>query len=148
MIWKTHVTVAAVVEQNQRFLLVEEYIDGKTLFNQPAGHLEQGETLPAAVCREVLEETACRFHPRALLGTYLYELKEKQRSYLRFCFCGDVEAADPERALDQEIIATHWLTLDEIKGLGSQLRSPMVLHCIQDYLQGIRLPLTSLHFLT
>ncbi|WP_293646230.1 NUDIX hydrolase [Thiolapillus sp.] len=147
MIWKPHVTVAAVIEQDARFLLVEEHIDGRAVFNQPAGHLEQGESLPDAAVREVLEETARDFAPQALLGTYLYRLKEKQRSYLRFCFTGEVGAADPARSLDREIIATHWLTLDQIRARENQLRSPMVLQCIHDYLRGVRLPLNSLHHL-
>jgi len=147
MIWKPHVTVAAVIEQDARFLLVEEHIDGRAVFNQPAGHLEQGESLQDAAVREVLEETACDFAPQALLGTYLYRLKEKQRSYLRFCFTGKVGTADPARSLDSEIIATHWLTLDQIQARENQLRSPMVLQCIHDYLRGVRLPLNSLHHL-
>ena len=145
MIWKPHVTVAAVIEKDNRFLLVEEHIEGNAVFNQPAGHLEQGESLLDAVNREVLEETACHFHPGALLGAYLYRLKEKRRSYLRFCFSGDVEAPAPGRTLDKEIITTHWLTLDEIQARKDHLRSPMVLQCIRDYLGGTRLPLTCLH---
>ncbi|HID44642.1 MAG TPA: NUDIX hydrolase [Chromatiaceae bacterium] len=145
MIWKPHVTVAAVIENNDRFLLVEEQIDGTTVFNQPAGHLEQGESLLDAVKREVLEETACPFHPEALLGTYLYKLTKKQCSFLRFCFSGNVDEPTAGRSLDKEIIATHWLTLDQIQAQNSRLRSPMVLQCINDYLQGTRLPLTCLH---
>lgn len=147
MIWKPHVTVAAVIEESGRFLLVEERIDGKAVFNQPAGHLEQGESLLDAVKREVLEETACAFQPQALLGIYLYQLNNKSRSYLRFCFCGKVGASLPDRSLDREIIATHWLTGEEIQKRKPRLRSPMVLQCIQGYLKGMRLPLESLHFL-
>ncbi|WP_457670246.1 NUDIX hydrolase [Thiolapillus sp.] len=145
MIWKPHVTVAAVIEEDAHFLLVEEHIDGKAVFNQPAGHLEQGESLTDAVTREVLEETARPFQVKALLGTWLYQLSEKQRAYLRFCFCGDAGAPLPGRPLDKAIIATHWLTLQEIQQREDKLRSPMVLQCIQEYHRGVRLPLNSLH---
>jgi len=147
MRWKPHVTVAAVIEEQSRFLLVEENIDGITLFNQPAGHLEPGESLLAAVNREVLEETARPFHAQALVGTYLYQITEKQRSYLRFCFCGEVDETIPGHPLDEEIIATHWMPLEEIQALQSRLRSPMVLQCIEDHLAGSQVPLDSLHFL-
>ncbi len=144
MIWKPHVTVAAIIENQGRFLLVEERIEGKTVFNQPAGHLESGENLVDAVRREVLEETARPFRPQALVGVYLYDLPKKDRSYLRFCFCGSVDQPAPERHLDQEIIATHWLSPEQIRERHAQLRSPMVLKCLDDYLEGKRLPLDSL----
>ncbi|WP_456379615.1 NUDIX hydrolase [Thiolapillus sp.] len=148
MIWKPHVTVAAVIEEDARFLLVEERIGEKTVFNQPAGHLEQGESLTDAIAREVLEETTRPFQAEALLGTWLYHLREKQRTYLRLCFCGKVGNPGAGRSLDGEIIATHWLTLKEVEQRENKLRSPMVLQCIQDYLRGIRLPLDSLHTLS
>jgi len=147
MIWKPHVTVAAVIEEDAHFLLVEERIEGKTVFNQPAGHLEQGESLTEAIAREVLEETARPFQARALLGTWLYRLTATQRSYLRFCFCGDAGAPIPGHPPDQEIIATHWFTLKDIHQQKSRLRSPMVLQCVQEYTKGVRLPLDSLHTL-
>ncbi len=148
MIWKPHVTVAAVIEENAHFLLVEERIEEETVFNQPAGHLEQGESLMDAISREVLEETTRPFQAKALLGTWLYHLSEKQRTYLRFCFCGSVGEPLSGHSLDGEIIAIHWLTLKEIQQRQNRLRSPMVLQCIQDYLRGVRLPLDSLHTLT
>ena len=141
------VTVAAVIERAGRFLLVEERIDGRTVFNQPAGHLERGESLLEAVRREVLEETAHPFEPRALVGVYQYELPRKSRTYVRFCFSGEVGEPLPGRRLDDEIIATHWLTLEEIEARGELLRSPMVLQGIHDYLAGSALPLDSLHHL-
>ena len=147
MTWKPHVTVAAIVEHQQRFLLVEENIDGNRVFNQPAGHLEEGEDLIQAIQREMLEETARIFHAEALVGVYLYELAEKRRSYLRFCFCGQAGEILPGHSLDKEIVATHWLTLGEITERQARLRSPMVLGCIQDYLDGRRIPLETLHYL-
>ena len=148
MVWTPRVTVAAVIEREGRFLLVEEVIDGETRFNQPAGHLEPGESLLEAVRREVLEETARPFEPLGLVGVYQYEMAHKHRTYLRFCFAGTVGEAEPGRALDEEIVATHWLTLEEIERRRERLRSPMVLACIRDHLQGAALPLDSLHSLT
>ena len=147
MTWKPHVTVAAVIQQESRFLLVEERIEGRTLFNQPAGHLEPWESLLDAVRREVLEETARRFEPRALVGVYQYDMPRKNRTYLRFCFTGDAGERDESRALDREIVATHWLSLDEIGARRESLRSPMVLQCICDHLAGSALPLSALHHL-
>ena len=140
-----HVTVAAVVERAGRFLLVEERIEGRAVFNQPAGHLEPGENLLQAVRREMLEETALPFEPRALVGVYQYELPDKHRTYVRFCFTGEVGQAVPGAELDADIIATHWLTRAEIEALGERLRSPMVLRCIQDHQAGQRWPLDCLH---
>jgi len=145
MTWKPHVTVGAVIEREGRFLLVEERIDGRAVFNQPAGHLEPGESLVDAVRREVLEETTCSFEPRGLVGVYQYDMPEKNRTYLRFCFSGDAGEADASRALDREILATHWLTLDEIEARRDALRSPMVLQCIHDHRAGELLPLALLH---
>jgi ADP-ribose pyrophosphatase YjhB (NUDIX family) len=147
MTWKPHVTVAAIVEHQQHYLLVEEDIDGHRVFNQPAGHLEQGEDLIQAIQREMLEETARAFRVDALVGIYLYELEEKQRSYLRFCFCGQAGEILSGHSLDREIVATHWLTLDEIHERQARLRSPMVLQCIQDYMGGRRIPTEDLHYL-
>ncbi len=147
MSWKPHVTVAAVIEEDARFLLVEEQIEGKTVFNQPAGHLEQGESLTDAIVREVLEETTRPFQAKALLGAWLYQLTGKPHSYLRFCFCGNVGEPVPGHSLDRDIITTHWLTLEEIQQQEGSLRSPMVLQCIQEFRRGVRLPLDSLHSL-
>jgi 8-oxo-dGTP pyrophosphatase MutT (NUDIX family) len=143
MVWKPDVTVAAVVERDGRFLLVEERIRGQLVLNQPAGHLEDGESLLQAVVREALEETAWVFTPQALLGTYLWR-SPRGRTTLRVAFVGTVSDFDPGRALDPPIIATHWLTQDEISARGTSLRSPLVARCIEDYLRGLRLPLEAL----
>jgi 8-oxo-dGTP pyrophosphatase MutT (NUDIX family) len=133
------VTVAAVIERDERFLVVEELVGGKRVFNQPAGHLETGETLQAAAIREVLEETGHKFIPRALLGLILWQLDD--RSFLRVTFVGEAESPSGECRLDEGIIATHWLTRGELVQRRSRLRSPMVLSCIDRYLAGERYPL-------
>lgn len=142
MQWKPNVTVAAVVQRDDRFLLVEEESDGHIVFNQPAGHLEEGESLLEAVHREVREETAREFRPRALIGVYLYPNRfVSDVTYLRFCFVGECLEPDPEQELDEGIIRTVWLTLDEIRRENAKLRSPLVLKCINDYLSGKQYPL-------
>ena len=145
MIWYPHVTVAAVIEKDGRYLLVEEFVDGAQVFNQPAGHLEDGESLIQAIEREVTEETARIFEPSALCGIYRWQPAEKKRTYLRFCFTGFVSEQIPNATLDKEIVDTHWFTLPEITSRSSRLRSPMVLQCIGDYEAGNRIPLSSLH---
>lgn len=135
------ITVAAVTERDGRFLLVEERIDGQLLLNQPAGHLERGETLVQAVVREVQEETAWRFSANGLLGVYLWRHPRTGRLFKRFAFTGSVSDPRPEQPLDEGIIATRWLTPDEIRSHETRLRSPLVLRCIEDYLSGARAPL-------
>ena len=137
------VTVAAIVEQHGRFLVVEERIQNRLVINQPAGHVEAEETLVAAVVREALEETAWRFTPRALLGTYLWRNPASGVPYLRFAFIGTVADHDAGRTLDHPVVTTYWLTRAELAAQGSRLRSPMVLRCIDDYLAGQQLPLDS-----
>lgn len=141
MTWKPHATVAVIVEDQQgRFLLVEERIDGEIVYNQPAGHIEEGEAVAGAACREAVEETGWEVEPEAFLGMYRYIAPANGVTYFRFCF-----AARPLRRLtdqlDDDIVAAHWLTLEEIRELGSRLRSPMVLDCILDYREGRRFPL-------
>jgi 8-oxo-dGTP pyrophosphatase MutT (NUDIX family) len=131
--------VAAIIEQNGRFLMVEENDDGQAVVNQPAGHLEAGETLLQAVSREVLEETAHPFQPTALTGVYRWVHPEKDLTFLRFCFCGDIGPRDAQRALDPDIVQTHWLSRDEIAQRPQ--RSPLVLTVLDDYLRGQRFPL-------
>lgn len=143
-IWKPHVVVAAVIERDGRFLLVEEQIEGQRVFNQPAGHLDPNETLTAAVARETLEESAWEFVPKAMTGIYLMRLGETQPTYLRFTFCGVLGKHHPERPLDKEILRTHWLTREEIAARRDHLRSPLVEQSIDDYLAGVRLPLDAL----
>jgi ADP-ribose pyrophosphatase YjhB (NUDIX family) len=138
-VWKPSVTVAAVIERDGRFLLVEEMIDGRKVINQPAGHLDPGESLAAACAREVLEETAHRFEPTGLVGVYRWHYAAKDVTFLRFCFRGEVLGVE-DRKLDKEIIRTLWLTPAEVKA-GAAVRSPLVLRCIDDYEAGRNYPL-------
>ena len=141
MVWKPHVTVAAVIERDGKFLLVEEETDSGIRYNQPAGHLECREALTDAVSREVLEETAYRFVPKYLVGVYNWRNEAKDLTYLRFTFGGDIVGHDAGRTLDEGIIAAHWLTLDEIQARQASHRSPMLMRCIDDWLSGRRYPL-------
>ena len=138
------VTVAAVTETAGRFLVVEERINHRLVFNQPAGHVERGETLFAAVVREVREETAWRFEPQALLGVYLWRNPANGRRTLRFAFTGAVADHDAGQKLDHGIVGTHWLSPLELEARAPQLRSPLVLRCVHDYLAGQRLALEPL----
>jgi 8-oxo-dGTP pyrophosphatase MutT (NUDIX family) len=141
MTMRPDLTVAAVVERDGRFLLVEERAGNRMVFNQPAGHVERGEQFLDAVVRETLEETAWTFRPQALLGIYLWEHTEKQRSFLRVAYAGEVTEHHPDRPLDRGIERAVWLDRDQIVARSSRLRSPMVLRCIDDYLDGVRYPL-------
>ena len=141
MIWKPHVTVATVLERDGLFLLVEENTDDGIRYNQPAGHLEFGEALSDAAIRETLEETGYTCVPDALVGIYQWRKPERDLSYLRFAFSGRVLAHDARRQLDEGIIGAHWLTPDEIRVRQAQLRSPLVMRCIEDYLADCRCPL-------
>jgi 8-oxo-dGTP pyrophosphatase MutT (NUDIX family) len=141
MIWKPHVTVAAVIERDGQFLLVEEETEDGILFNQPAGHLDPSESLLAACARETLEETAWHFTPEALLGVYQWHHPGRNRTYLRFAYTGSLHGHDPERALDEGIVRAVWQTADEIRVLQARHRSPLVLRCVEDYLAGKRFPL-------
>jgi phosphatase NudJ len=146
--WKPSVTVAAVIEHEGRFLLVEEETVEGLRLNNPAGHLDPGESLAQGVVREVLEETACPFDPQALVGVYLSRSQRASRgddvTYLRFAFCGSVGAPLPGRKLDHGIVRTLWLTADELRASQDRHRSPLVLRCIEDYLAGQRHPLALL----
>jgi 8-oxo-dGTP pyrophosphatase MutT (NUDIX family) len=141
MIWKPSVTVAAVIERGGRFLFVEERIDGRLVLNQPAGHLDPGESLVAACRREVLEETAHDFEPRALVGVYRWHYAAKDVTFLRFCFAGEAGTRHSERKLDKEIVALHWLTPTELEARKGEHRSPLVAKCVGDFLAGRRYPL-------
>jgi 8-oxo-dGTP pyrophosphatase MutT (NUDIX family) len=134
-------TVAAVVERNGEFLLVEERVGSHMVINQPAGHVERGEQLIDAVIRETLEETAWNFVPQALIGIYLWDQLDRQRSYLRFTFAGQITSHDPHRPLDRGIERILWMDREQLQAHHGQLRSPMVLTCIEDYLAGRRYPL-------
>ena len=137
------ITVAAVTETDGRFLVVEERINRRLVFNQPAGHVEHGETLLAAVVREVREETAWGFEPQQLLGVYLWRNPSSGRSYMRFAFTGRVMDHNAQQPLDRGIVRTHWLSRADLMQREPQLRSPLVLRCIEDYLGGTRMPLES-----
>lgn len=139
--WKPSATVAAVIERDGRFLLVEERIDGLAVLNQPAGHLDPGESLVAACRREVLEETAHRFEPTALVGIYRWHYAAKDVTFLRFCFSGEVLSADPSRKLDKEIVRLHWLSAKELRARRAQHRSPLVQQCVEDFQAGRNFPL-------
>jgi phosphatase NudJ len=141
--WKPSVTVAAVVEKNGQFLLVEEHTPEGLRLNNPAGHLEPGESLAQACTREVLEETAHGFSPSALVGVYQATLGGT--TYLRFAFCGTLGALQPERTLDDGIVRTLWMDLAEIRASTARHRSPLLLRCVEDYLAGQRAPLALLY---
>lgn len=132
------VTVAAVAEAAGRFLVVEEKINHRLLFNQPAGRVERGETLLAAVVREAREETAWRFEPAALLGVYQWRNPANGRSVLRFAFIGTVSDHDSTQRLDRGIVRTHWFSRLELEERETRMRSPLVMRCVRDYLAGQR----------
>lgn len=140
-IWKPNVTVAALMECDGKFLLVEEETAEGVRFNQPAGHLDEGESLVAACTREALEETAYAFTPTELVGIYQWPRPQGDITYLRFAFAGKVGARETARQLDTGILRAVWMTLAEIAACAERHRSPLVLQCVQDYLAGRRFPL-------
>jgi ADP-ribose pyrophosphatase YjhB (NUDIX family) len=148
MIWKPHVTVAAVIETGGRFLLVREQIDGNFVYNQPAGHLEKGESLVTAVIRETLEETAWHFEPEAIVGLYRWQHPDKDKTYLRVTFSGTAIRHDANRRLDPEIEQVVWMAASDIRQQSGRLRSPMVLRSLEDFLAGRRYPLSLLSDIT
>lgn len=133
------ITVAAVIPDGSRFLLVEETIDGRAVLNQPAGHVDAGESLIDAVIRETLEETAWQVRPVGLIG--VYQLLLPQVHFVRMTFLCEALGHDSTRALDSEIVRTHWLTRDEIASHAIPQRSSLVLRCIDDHLAGRLWPL-------
>jgi 8-oxo-dGTP pyrophosphatase MutT (NUDIX family) len=141
--WNPEVTVAAIVEVDGRFLMVEERVSGALVLNQPAGHLEDRESLIEAVIRETREETAWRFHPEALVGVYLWRSPVTERSFLRFAFCGTVDDHQPRLPLDIGIVRSVWMTHEQLLAQPARLRSPLVLRCIDDFRAGSRKPLDS-----
>jgi 8-oxo-dGTP pyrophosphatase MutT (NUDIX family) len=145
MSWKPSITVAAIVENEGRYLLVEERIGGQHVLNQPAGRVEPSEGLVAAVVRETLEETAWHFEPEWLLGVYPWRSTTTHRSSLRFAFTGRVRAHEPGRALDSPVVAVRWLRREELLASSMPLRTPLVLRCIDDYVAGRRLPLSAIN---
>jgi len=145
MRWTPHTTAATIVEDNGRFLLVEELSGGRLVLNQPAGHLEQNERLVEAARRETLEETGWHVEPEYLLGLYIYRSTHNGITYHRACFSARALEHDPHRPLDEGIQRALWLTRDEVAAHADRLRSAMVLKCIDDYLAGIRYPLSLIH---
>ncbi|MBU6422341.1 MAG: NUDIX hydrolase [Gammaproteobacteria bacterium] len=144
MTWTPHVTVAAIAEQDQRFLVVEEKIRGRLVVNNPAGHLEAGESFADAVRRETLEEAGWEFEPQAITGIYLWTNVTLQTTFLRITFYGHCIRQHKERPLDAGIVGPKWMTRAELARPSVQLRSPLVLRCIDDYLAGRRFPLNLL----
>ena len=143
--WSPSTTVAAIIEDGGRYLLVEEHTPEGLKLNNPAGHLEPGESPEQGVVREALEETARVFTPQALLGVYLSRFVRpatgEDVTYLRFAYCGTVGDELPGRALDQGIVRTLWMTPDQIRASVARHRSPLLLRCIEDHLAGRRHPL-------
>ena len=139
-VWKPSVTVAAVIERGGKFLLIQERISGALVLNQPAGHLDPGESLAAACRREAMEETAHHFEPTALVGIYRWRDPRRDFTFLRFAFRGNVGAAE-NRPLDKEIVAVQWLTPEEIRRRRGEHRSPLVQQCVDDFLAGRSHPL-------
>jgi 8-oxo-dGTP pyrophosphatase MutT (NUDIX family) len=144
MQWMPHATVAAIVEDQGKFLLVEEETDRGNRYNQPAGHLENNESLLAAVVRETMEETAYTFHPEALLGIYHWKHEHNDSTYLRFAYIGRVSHHQPTQALDDGIVRSVWMTVEEMREQAMLMRSPQVLKCVEDYLAGKRYPLEAI----
>ncbi len=144
--WTPRVTVAAVIERDGKFLLIEEETALGLKLNNPAGHLEPGETPAQGCAREVLEEAAYDFKPTAVLGVYFARSRKnstgEDQTYLRLAFCGELGAHHPARALDEGIVRTVWMTADEVRATAARHRSPLVLKCVEDYIAGVRLPLS------
>lgn len=148
--WKPNVTVAAVIERDGRFLLIEEHADDGLKLNTPAGHLDPGESPAEGCARETLEETAHHFTPTALIGVYMARARPQAErgediTYMRFAFTGTLGALEEGRALDEGIVRTVWMTLAEIRASVARHRSPLLLQCIEDYLAGKRYPLELFH---
>lgn len=146
--WMPHVTVAAIIEENGKFLLVEETTDRGNRFNQPAGHLEDNESLLEAVIRETQEETAYTFTPQALLGIYHWKHEHNATTYLRFAYIGTASNHQPAQKLDDGIIRTVWMSIEEMREKATLMRSPQVLTCFEDYLAGKKFPLDVLTHLS
>ena len=136
--WQPHVTVAAIIEHDNKFLFVEEQINGQIFINQPAGHIEENESFTDAVIRETLEETGWHFVPQFLIGIYRWMHPQTGETFLRHCFSGEVTHQEQGFQLDKEILRTLWMDKDELLQHPSELRSPLVSQCIDDYLKGSR----------
>lgn len=147
--WRPSVTVAAVIERDGRFLMIEEETSEGLRINNPAGHLDPGETPAEGCAREAMEETAWHFRPTHLLGVYISRFQRSTTgediTYLRFAFCGELGEHVPDRPLDFGIVRTLWMTPDELRATAERHRSPLVLRCMEDYLAGVRLPLSAVY---
>jgi 8-oxo-dGTP pyrophosphatase MutT (NUDIX family) len=149
MTWRPDLTVAAIVQRDDdHFLIVEERIGGGVVFNQPAGHVEDGESIVAAAIRETLEETAWHFQPTHLVGLYLWRNPHNGRSTLRVAISGEVTGHEANRRLDHGILSTHWMNRTTLLAHAARLRSPLVLRCIDDHLAGRRFGLDALTHMT
>lgn len=142
-IFHPDVTVAAIVLRDGRFLMVEESVRGRAVLNQPAGHLEPNESLLQALVRECREETAWAIEPEAFVGSYLWQSPDDGRHFLRFAFAARPLREHSGQALDTGILRALWLSWDELAASATQLRSPLVLAAVDDYLAGQRLPLAA-----
>ena len=138
-----HLTVAAIIEDDGRYLLVEERDKGQLVYNQPAGHVEDGESFIQATVREVLEETGRQFTAEALIGCYRWRREDNGETFVRIALAGTVSDRDAAVSLDADIVATHWVSYDDIASRLT-LRSPLVLKCLDDYREGHRHPLSIL----
>ncbi len=141
MVWAPRVTVAAIVEKNQQFLCVKETILDQQVINQPAGHLEKGESLIEAVKRETLEETGWVVEPQSVVGIYLWDHPRENLTFLRVTFYCNCKMLNEEAEIDSDIDEVVWLSAQQLHDNPSNLRSPLVLTCIDDYMQGKRFSL-------
>ena len=145
--WKPSVTVAAIIERDGRFLLVEEHTPEGLRLNNPAGHLDPGESPAQGCARETLEETAHHFTPTAIVGIYVsrFQRPGEDITYVRFAFCGELGLFEDQRTLDTGIVRTLWMSAQEVRDSAARHRSPLVLKCMEDYLAGQRFPLALVH---
>lgn len=149
MRWKPSVTVAAIIERDGRYLLIEEHTPEGLRLNNPAGHLDPGESPEQGVAREALEETAHAFRPTELVGIYISRFQRESTgedvTYMRMAYCGDLGAEEPGRALDTGIVRTLWMTPEELRACPERHRSPLVMRCIDDHRQGQRFAMATIH---
>jgi 8-oxo-dGTP pyrophosphatase MutT (NUDIX family) len=147
--WKPNVTVAAIIERDGRYLLIEEHTQEGLRLNNPAGHLDPGESPAQGCARETLEETAHTFTPTALVGVYLSRFQRPAQgediTYIRLAFCGELGDLQPHLKLDEGIVRTLWMSPEEVRASANRHRSPLVLRCIEDHLAGQRFALTVIH---
>jgi 8-oxo-dGTP pyrophosphatase MutT (NUDIX family) len=147
MIWRPDLAAAAIIQRDNRFLIVEERIRGALVFNQPAGHVDDGESIIDAVVRETLEESAWHFVPRTLLGIYLWRNPANGHSILRVAISGEVTHHEAGRKLDKPVLAAHWMEREALLAQSHRLRSPLVMRCIDDHLAGQGHALSALNYL-